>query len=737
MVNEFNRLTNFQSNMNSFFNPSSIAIVGISPSENRATLAYRNLIEIGFDGKIYFVNLKYGKVHGKTCYNTITDLPDNIDTVFVSVPGNLVVSILEEAYQKGAKSGVVISSGFGEGKKGDEDRKNKLVEFSEKNNFLICGPNCLGLFSVPNQFSAYGYFRPEKLSEGNVGGVFQSGGLMHAIAVELGQRGIGLSTFISSGNEAIVNSSDYLMYLAKDQYTKVILMFLEGINNPNKLIEAAQEAKKNNKVIIALKTGKSEKAQESAIAHTGSMAGNSEVITKIFEKNSIVEVNSIDELIESTILFSAYKNENYLFTSSDVAMCTISGGEVGMYSDLAEKYSINFPEFNATTAGEIEKVLPDFGTVSNPLDTTGNAALDKSVYKETLQSILKDENVSVCVISQMELSKESLETVKTSQVIVESLEEASEEERLQKNKKLLVCITPNVGSADDYISRRLIKKNIPLLLGAENSLKALRNLDRYLQMKGKSYNKGKKLETTANRDLLKGLSGTLSESESQKVFKVIGIKTPDKVIVNSSEEAVKAARKIEFPVVMKIDSKDIPHKTEIGGVKLNLNSVDAVEKAYDEILSSVREHHPKANVNGISVETMLKNGIEAFIGVKNDPMFGPIIGVGTGGILVELIKDFSFEIAPVTQEEAKMLIEKTKLSELLKGYRNQPPFDMNALANVISKLSSFVYKNKDLISEVDINPIIVMEEGKGCVAADGLVVLNNKIHNDVSMINPL
>src|SRR5699024_5394145 len=242
MTFELNRSDDFQSNMETFFNPSAVAIVGISPSENRATLAYRNLLEIGYEGTIFFVNPKYDIVHDKKCYASISDLPDKIDTVFISVPGNLVVPILEEASQKGAKSGVVISSGFGEGKKGDEKRKNDLIEFCRKNDFLVCGPNCLGLFSLPNKYYAYGYFNPENVSEGNVGGVFQSGGLMHAVAIELGQRGVGLSTFISSGNETTVNSSDYLMYLAKDKHTKVILMFLEGINDPKKLIEAAQEA---------------------------------------------------------------------------------------------------------------------------------------------------------------------------------------------------------------------------------------------------------------------------------------------------------------------------------------------------------------------------------------------------------------------------------------------------------------------------------------------------------------
>lgn len=726
MFNKSGINNSIQSNMDTFFNPSSVAIVGISPSDNRATLAYRNLLKIGYEGDIYFVNPKYDSVHGKTCYSSVSDLPNTIDTLFVSVPGDLVVSILKEASQKGAKSGVVISSGFGEGEKGDEARKNDLVNFTRENDFLVCGPNCLGLFSISHSYSAYGYFFSDNLFKGNVGGVFQSGGLMHAISAELGERGVGLSTFISSGNETSVNSSDYLLYLAKDQHTKVILMFLEGINDPQKLLEAAEEAKKNNKVIIAVKTGKSNKAQESVIAHTGSMAGNSEVISKVFENNSIIEVNSIDELIESAILFSAYKNEDYLIKSNEVAMCTISGGEVGMYSDLAEKFNLNFPNFNAITEEKIEKILPDFGTVSNPLDTTGNAALDKSIYKNTLQAILNDENVSVCVVSQMELTKDALENVKTSQVIVESLEEVSENQNTKPNKKMLVCITPNIGSADKYVCRKLIEKNVPLLLGAENAIKAISNLENYLQMINKPSTKTNDKEAMKENTLLKGLTGSLSESESQQFFKNINIDIPEKGVANTSEEAMKLANRIGYPVVMKIDSKEIPHKTEIGGVKLNLNNEMAVEQAYNEILISVKKSYPESDINGVSVEKMIMGGIEAFIGVKNDPMFGPIIGVGTGGVYVEAIKDFTFDIAPLSKSNAMKLIDKTKLSILLGEYRNQQAYDIEALAEVISNLSKFAYDNKNHISEIDINPVIVLEKGNGCLAADGLIVLKDE-----------
>src|SRR5690625_40929 len=402
-----------QAGMESMLNPASVAIVGISPSENRATLAYRNLIEIGFSGDVYFVNPKYDEVHNKKCYPTIKDIPSEIDTVFISVPGEFVLSILEDSVEKGARSAVVISSGFGEGKESDNVNRTNLETFCSENDFYVCGPNCLGLFNVPDQYSAYGYFSPENLKDGNIGGVFQSGGLMHAIALELCQRGAGVSSFISSGNEISVNSSDYLMYLANDAHTKVILMFMEGIKDPQKFIEAAKVARDNGKVIITIKTGKSAKAKESAIAHTGSMAGNADIISKVFENEGVIEVNSVDELIETSILFSAFKNRSYHFTQSNVAINTVSGGEVGLYSDIGEAVDLTFPNFSKETKEEIEKILPDFGTVNNPLDTTGNAALSKDIYKQTLKTIANDDNINVCVVSQMELTKQALEHVKT------------------------------------------------------------------------------------------------------------------------------------------------------------------------------------------------------------------------------------------------------------------------------------------------------------------------------------
>ena len=314
----------------SLFAPKAVAIVGVSPNNNRSTLAYKNLVKMGYDGEVYFVNPKYDEVHGKKCYKTIRDIPAKIDSVFVSIPGDYVLPTLEEAYEKGAQSAVVISSGFGEGEGVGDNKKQELINFGKEKDFAVCGPNCLGLISTPNKYSGYGFYFPPHFKKGNVGGVFQSGGLMHAIAGELSSRGVGLSTIVSSGNETVTDSSEYIEYLAKDPNTDVIVCFIEGIKNPENFLKASDLAMENNKPIVALKVGRSKKAMESAIAHTGSMTGSDSVVGTVFKHKGIIRVDDIDEMIETVILLSANKRTG----GSKLAITTTSGGESGMYADL-------------------------------------------------------------------------------------------------------------------------------------------------------------------------------------------------------------------------------------------------------------------------------------------------------------------------------------------------------------------------------------------------------------------
>ncbi|MEH7014129.1 acetate--CoA ligase family protein [Neobacillus niacini] len=706
-------------NLDMLFKPKSIALVGISPKSNRATLAYQNLKEIGYTGEIYFVNAKYTEVHGQKCYSSMSEIPEKIDSVYVSIPSDHVLSTLKEAIAKGAKGAVVISSGFGEGEGAGKEKSEELIHFANDNGLAVAGPNCLGLISSANNFSAYGFFFPEGLKKGNVGGVFQSGGLMHAIAGELGNRGVGISTIVSSGNEMIVNSSHYIEYLANDPNTDVIMAFIEGIKDPERFIKAADIAYKNKKPIILVKVGKSEKAAQAAVAHTGSMTGSDKVIETMFKQKGIIRVSDVDELIETVILFSNGVSPKGV----GVAITTTSGGEAGMYADLGEELGIHFSEFSDHTKVKLKSVLPEFGALGNPLDTTGNAALDKSLYSSCLNAIAEDENVAIIGVSQMEITESALRNNKTTQVIVESIQDCYK----QYNKPILL-FTPNSGGADKRVGEMLLNKGIPLLTGAIPTFKAIRNLINYSTFLQKQErilinnwnNNIEKRNTLGNR------TGVLTERESQMVLSEYGLKVPQKTLVHSAEDAINIAENIGYPVVLKVESAEIPHKSDAGGVKLNIKTPTDVERAYNDIMTSVSLKHPDATINGVVVEEMVVDGVEVIVGAKVDPMFGPVVMVGSGGVLVELLQDVSLRLAPISPLEAEEMIEETKLSKLLSGYRGKAEADKDALVDALVKLSTLVAHNKDYLQEVEINPLLVLPKGEGYRAVDGLVVLKNK-----------
>ncbi len=515
------------------FNPRSLAIVGISPKKNRATLAYENLIELGYDGDIYFVNGKYDEVHGKKCYKRILEIPAEIDAVYVSIPGEFVLPTLEEAVQKGAKGAVVISSGFGEGEGVGKEKTAALKKLALDNDLAVCGPNCLGLINPTNNFSAYGFFPPKGLKKGRVSGVFQSGGLMHAIAGELGLRGVGMSKLVSSGNETVINSSHYLEYFANDPDTDVIIAFIEGIQDPDRFIKAAKIAAERKKPILLVKVGKSEKAAQAAIAHTGSMTGSDEIIATMFKKYGIIRVDDVDELIETVVLMT----NTELARGDGVAMTTTSGGEAGMYADLGEEIGIRFADFQEKTKEKIKSVLPSFGSLGNPLDTTGNAAMDKSLYSACLNAIAEDDNVDVIAVSQMEITEEALRENKATQVVVESIQECKE-----KYRKPILLFTPNAGGADKEVAHALAQKGIPLLVGAKSTLRAIRNLIQYsafLTQRNKTHVSSQPI---MNPISFRPAARVLTERESQQIFKRCGIQVPDKILVHSVAEAIQAPR---------------------------------------------------------------------------------------------------------------------------------------------------------------------------------------------------
>lgn len=533
---------------------------------------------------------------------------------------------------------------------------------------------------------------------------------MHAVAGELGRRGVGFSTLISSGNEAIVNTGDYLGYLADDPSTKVIMAFVEGIKEPRTFVEAANKATTTEKPIVLVKIGRSQKGIQAAVAHTGTLAGSDRVVDALFKQLGIIRVADISELIETVVLFGGVRRVQ----ASGVAITTTSGGEAGMYSDVALEIGLKLPDLSSSAKAKLQEVLPPFASPYNPLDTTGVAALDHNVYEKCLTVLSTQPDLGLIAVSQMDINQLALATNKATQVVVDSVSHL-----INTSDKAVCLLTPNVGSSDFETSSTLMERGIPLLMGTRNALKAIHHLISYSSW-AQQKRDWRPLVLSITRS---GLSGprALTVVDSMNTLSKWGIPTSAIRVVGSESEAVDAANELGYPVVLKVVSSDLPHKSDVGGVMLDVQDDIDVGRCYRAIYDNCRRASPSAHIRGISVEKMFKGGIEAIIGVKRDPQFGPTVLVGSGGVLVELLKDSVLRLAPLTRDMAFQMIRETRLGALLSGYRGGRPGDIAALADITLRLADLFIRTPSLV-EVEINPVVVFEQGRGAVAVDGLVV---------------
>ncbi len=453
--------------LNPLLKPQSIAIVGVSESQNRATMAFHNLEQQGYSGDIYLVNPKYDKLYERRCYSSLKELPQIVDCVFLSIPAHIVFSTLQEAVSLGIPAAVIISSGFGEGEGFGKVEAQKLRELSQKSGLKICGPNCLGIITPSNRSSSYGYTLPEGLLSGRVSGIFQSGSVLETVVTELSQRGIGFNIAISSGNEIAVSNSEYLEYLAQDAETDIIVGYIENFQNIEQFRHAAELAREKRKPIILLKVGRSPQGAKAALAHTASYVGDDDVVEAVFQELGIVRCYDLAELIETTILFSL----SNVPRNSGVACITFSGGDAGIYQDLnfAEKIGLYFPALSASSDVELRKLLPPFASVSNPLDATGAVALNEDLFCKVLNVFLVDPQINVIAVS----GNPSGNTPAT-RTIITALKKIK-----PNTEKSVLFFSPTFGCYDGTFGTELAKNGIPVLRGARSAFAAIENLSSF------------------------------------------------------------------------------------------------------------------------------------------------------------------------------------------------------------------------------------------------------------------
>jgi acetyltransferase len=696
----------------SFYDPGSIAIIGASGHPKKP--GGRPLVALqkrGYAGSVYPVNPRYDEIAGLKCYPTLLEIPGDVDMAIVSVPARSVPEVLEQCGAKGVKAVVMFSGGFAEVGAEGEALQRKIAALASENDFRLLGPNCLGLINLSNSVMAsFAHIVDLEPVQGTLGLVTQSGAFGAMIYAEATAAGVGVSSFTSVGNEADAEFADFVAYLLDDSGTEVIGGYLEGARDGDKLRQVAEKALRVGKPIVMLKVGRTAAGARAASSHTGSLAGDDQIYGAFFRQMGIVRIEALSELTSFAIVHRGGRS----FRGRRIAILSGSGGYGVMVADKCESLGLSVPELAPATRKELRRFLPTFGSARNPIDLTAQAAMDSSMLGNCLRALAADDDIDVILAHALFQEPNGM---KLAQELIEIYESTS------KAIVIMTHVRAHAGLESDCIAL-LGQAGIPVLSDGLGAATAVAKLAWYQERveRAKSRNSGSpEPEAVATGDVAAALRapGGLSEHASKQILARYGVPITREAPAASADAAVQRACELGYPVALKLQSAAIAHKTEAGGVRLNLASDDAVRSAYAEIVANARRFAPEADIEGVLVQEMLEDGVEVIIGATKDPVFGHAIMFGLGGIFVEALRDVSFRIAPLTRRDAEEMIAEIKGHRVLRSVRGRPPVDLEAIADAILGVSRLVTDHRDDIEELDVNPLVVFE--KGAKAADALI----------------
>jgi acyl-CoA synthetase (NDP forming) len=684
--------------LHSLFFPESVALIGASSDPERiGGRVLRFMLEGGYEGTIYPINKGEPVVQGLKAYKNITEVPGQIDQAVIIIPAAGVETALREAVSKGIKSVQILTAGFAEIDEAGKVQQQKLVDICRDNNVRMLGPNSLGLLNLSNKFSAtfstaLNGLRPVK---GNIALATQSGAFGSATYGMASLRGLGFSKIIATGNEADVDVAESIDYLAEDPETAVICAAVESCKDGNRLRAALLKAAKAGKPVLIMKAGRTEVGATAAATHTGSLAGNDTVYDTVFAECGAFRPQSIEEMLDIAYVCSV---TGALPKNNDVAILTGSGGIGILMADHASDHGLQLPKLSAAGSAAVLEVLP-FAVAANPLDTTAQVTAVKSGVTRTLDALLSH---SSCGTIFAYLAHVGLSPVRF---------QSTSDEMIALKGKFPDRAIIMVMLATKEVAAELDKHGIPTFADPSRAVLALAGARKLAQRRDALY------APSAAKKSAKALGDVSTEAAAKKVLAEAGLPMLPEAVCSSAEATAAKATEFGFPVVCKISSADIPHKTEVGGVMLNLPDADAVRAAYDELLRRAKAAVPNARIDGVLVTPMLKGGVETIMGIHMDPTFGPMVMFGSGGTAVELFKDVAFASAPVNEARARELVDSVKSSQLLRKWRGGPQFDEQALVNAICKLSEFGQAHADVLESIDVNPLVVREKGAVCLDA--------------------
>jgi acetyltransferase len=691
-----------------FFNPSSVAVVGAS--QNPAKIGYdilNNIARYGYGGAVYPINPKAREILGHKAYPDLASVPSKIDLAVVAVPATAVMDVLEQCGKKGVDSVIVITAGFKETGPEGARLEERLATQAREFGIRVVGPNCLGIIDTASALNTS--FAAGMPLAGHIGFFSQSGALCVAILDWALGENVGFSRFVSLGNKMDISETEIMLSMGQDENTRVILGYLESIEDGPRFMKAAREVSKTKPIII-IKAGTTSAGAKAASSHTGALAGSEHAYRAAFKQSGIIHAESMQALFGYAMAFA----NQPLPKSPSLAIITNSGGPGILAADACDRSSLHLVPIRKETADRLREFLPPTASVYNPIDIIGDASHER--YEKTLEIVLNDDLIHAVLIL----------LTPTAAVDAESVARGIAGLAKDADKPIMTAF---MGEKRVRGARKIFQDHaIPTYDYPEDAVAALDAMFRYHQWLEKPEEEYQSFEANTREvrqvfaSVIKQHRHDLMEGEARQILTAYGFRLPENRIARTTKEAVAAASEIGYPVVMKIASPDVLHKSDMGCVRVGLETDAMVEEAFFDITSNIQLRQPQARILGVMVQEMIPHGKEVILGITRDIQFGPMIMFGLGGIYVEVLKDVAFRIAPLSMAEADAMIRDIRSFPLLRGVRGEAPADIEGIQDALLRLSQVAIDFPEII-EADINPLLVCPEGQGAVAVDARITI--------------
>jgi 4-hydroxybutyryl-CoA synthetase (ADP-forming) len=694
-----------------FFSPRSIAVIGASEKPGVGKTIFTNIAK-HFRGKIYPVTPSNPTVGGLTAYKSVLDIPEAVDLAVVAAPSRFTPAVMEEVGKKGIKGAIIVSAGFKEVDEEGAKLEREVGEISKKYGIRVIGPNCLGIMSLSKDNMMNSTFLKITPNHGGIALVSQSGAICAATVEDAVAQNLGFSKVISMGNKVDMDESDVLELLADDEGTRVIVMYLEDIRNARRFMDIAKRiTTEKHKPIIVLKSGRTAEGAKAAASHTGALGGSDANYEAAFAQCGVLRVDTMGELFDLATAFSKQP-----LPEGGVVIVSNAGGPAIISTDACSKYGLKMADISSIR-DDIAKVIPAYGSPRNPVDIVGDADFNR--FEKVLNLVLAHPNVGSVVT--MCTPSATLNYDDLARVLV----------KMSKQFPTKTMLASLMGLAEGVENRAIMSDGgVPYYLYAEPAIRTLNAVYQFKEWVQSARQKAGTLSFAKDEAKVRSIFDSVAkqgrknllEEEGYEVLRAYGFPTPKSILGATEDECVRAAKEIGYPVVMKIASPDIIHKSDAGGVKVGVKSDDELRSAFRAIMESAKKYKADAKIKGVLVQEMVKNAKETILGASQDPTFGPVIMFGLGGIYVEVLKDVVFRVAPIDEREAAKMVESIKTIKLLKGVRGERPSDVKAISDSLQRLSQLVTDFPE-IKEFDINPLLVLEEGKGARVVDARIIL--------------